>query len=483
MVLVLQKRKIILGEVNSLQAHRPAGNKILVIDDDESIRKTLTSYLKKLNFDIYSANNGLDGIELADAEHPDLVITDIKMPGADGFEVLKKAKEIDSYIQVIIISALDDMHSTVEAMQQGAYDYIEKPLEIDKLKIIINRALENKKMSEQLALFISTEAEEYQLENTLIGKTPIMKDVYKLIGQTTSSRVTVLIEGESVTGKELVARAIHYSGITKSQPFVPVNCTALTESLLESELFGHVKGAFTGSIRDKKGKFELAGEGTIFLDEISEISHNLQVKLLRILQQKEFERVGGESIIPMSARIIAATNKDLNALVREGKFREDLYFRLKVVSIKLPPLRDRIEDIPLLVNHLLVKINKELHKNVTKIPEEVMEMLKNNYWIGNVRELENTLMQAVVLSTDDVLNKENILIPKGQVRKPEQSEIKEERVQFITLSENERNHIKKVLDAVQWNKNKAYKILGISLPTLYSKIETYNLSPFKERAE
>src|SRR3990172_1879093 len=228
------------------------GNKILVIDDDESIRKTLTSYLKKLNFDIYSANNGLDGIELAGVEHPDLVISDIKMPGADGFEVLKKVKEIDSHIQVIIISALDDMHSTVKGMQQGAYDYIEKPLEIDKLKIIINRALENKKISEQLASFISTEAEEYQLENTLIGKTPIMKDVYKLIGQTTSSRVTVLIEGESGTGKELVARAIHYSGITKNQPFVPVNCTALTESLLESELFGHVKGAFTGSIRDKK---------------------------------------------------------------------------------------------------------------------------------------------------------------------------------------------------------------------------------------
>jgi len=459
------------------------GNKILVIDDDESIRKTLTSYLKKLNFDIYSANNGLDGIELAGVEHPDLVISDIKMPGADGFEVLKKVKEIDSHIQVIIISALDDMHSTVKGMQQGAYDYIEKPLEIDKLKIIINRALENKKISEQLASFISTEAEEYQLENTLIGKTPIMKDVYKLIGQTTSSRVTVLIEGESGTGKELVARAIHYSGITKNQPFVPVNCTALTESLLESELFGHVKGAFTGSIRDKKGKFELAGEGTIFLDEISEISHNLQVKLLRILQQKEFERVGGESVIPMKARIIAATNKDLNALVREGKFREDLYFRLKVVSLKLPPLRDRIEDIPLLVSHLLLKINKELHKNVTKIPKEVMEMLANHYWVGNVRELENTLMQAVVLSTDDVLNKENILLSK--VRKPEpldlayrQAGIKEEGVQFITLSENERNHIKKVLDAVQWDKNKAHKILGISLPTLYSKIETYKLSPF-----
>ncbi|GIK61856.1 MAG: acetoacetate metabolism regulatory protein AtoC [Ignavibacteriota bacterium] len=451
-------------------------DKILVIDDDESIRKTLTNYLKKLDYNVFSASNGLEGIEIAQKEIPDLVITDIKMPRADGFEVLKKVKAIDSHIHVIMITAFDDMSSTVKAMQQGAYDYIEKPLEIDKLKITISRALENKKMSEQLASFITVETEEYQSENTLIGKSSVMKVVYKKIGQTTTSRVTVLIEGESGTGKELVARAIHYSGITKDKPFIPVNCTALTESLLESELFGHVKGAFTGSIRDKQGKFELAGEGTIFLDEISEISPNLQVQLLRVLQQKEFERVGGETLIPVKARIIAATNKDLNQLVREGKFREDLYFRLKVVSINLPPLRDRLDDIPFLISHFLAKINKELHKNVTKVPENVMQMLKNHYWVGNVRELENTLMQAVVLSSDDILNKENILL-----RKPEPGEIKEE-VQFITLAENERNHIKKILDAVQWDKNKAQKILGISLPTLYSKIENYKLSPFDDKS-
>lgn len=450
--------------------------KILVIDDDESIRKTLTNYLKKLDYNVFSASNGLEGIEIAQKEIPDLVITDIKMPKADGFEVLKKVKEIDSHIHVIMITAFDDMSSTVKAMQQGAYDYIEKPLEIDKLKITISRALENKKMSEQLTSFITVETEEYQSENTLIGKSSVMKDVYKKIGQTTTSRVTVLLEGESGTGKELVARAIHYSGITKDKPFVPVNCTALTESLLESELFGHVKGAFTGSIRDKKGKFELAGEGTIFLDEISEISPNLQVQLLRVLQQKEFERVGGETLIPIKARIIAATNKDLNALVSDGEFREDLYFRLKVVSINLPPLRERLDDVPFLVSHFLAKINNELHKNVTKVPEDVMEMLKNHYWVGNVRELENTLMQAVVLSSDDILNKENILL-----RKPEPGEIKDE-VQFITLAENEKNHIKKVLDAVQWDKNKAYKILGISLPTLYSKIENYKLSPFDDKS-
>ncbi len=449
--------------------------KILVIDDDQSIRKTLTGYLKKLNYAVYSAANGIEGIEIAYSELPDLVITDIKMPEADGFEVLKKVKEIDARIHVIIMTAFDDMHSTVKAMQNGAYDYIEKPLEIDKLKNTIRRALEDKKMSENLSSFITANPDQFNLKNTIIGKAPSMKEVYKKIGQTCTSRVTVLIEGESGTGKELVARAIHYSGITEDKPFTPVNCTALSESLLESELFGHVKGAFTGSVRDKKGKFELADKGTIFLDEISEISPNLQVQLLRILQEKEFERVGGEFLIPMKARIIAATNKDLNRLVREGKFREDLYFRLKVVSILLPPLRERLEDIPLLVSHFLAKINKELNKNVTKVPDEVMEMLKSNYWVGNVRELENTLMQAVVLCSDDVLKKETILL-----RKSDPGEVNGDGVKFITLAENERIHIKNILDAVKWDKNKAHKILGISLPTLYSKIENYKLSPFDD---
>ena len=456
-------------------------DKILVIDDDHSIRKTLTSYLKKQSYEVLSADNGISGIEIVKNEIPDLVITDIRMPGADGFEVLKKVKEIDPHIHVIIITAFDDMHSTVKAMQQGAYDYIEKPLEIDNLKITIQRALENKRLSDELDTYVNEKTEEYLLENTLIGKTPQMRQVYKKIGQVSSSRVTVLIEGESGTGKELVARAIHYSGITKSQPFVAVNCTALTESLLESELFGHVKGAFTGSIKDKKGKFELAGEGTIFLDEISEITPNLQVKLLRVLQQKEFEKVGGEILISMKARIIAATNKNLAELVQEGKFREDLFYRLKVFSIFIPPLRERSEDIPVLVSHFLNKINLELHKHVNKIPEDVMDKLKNNYWVGNVRELENTLMQAVVLSSDDVLLNENILLRESEQLTSGHKDTKDSSVELISLEELEKRHIKNILDAIKWDKNKAHKILGISLPTLYSKIEHYKLSPFEEK--
>jgi two-component system response regulator AtoC len=336
--------------------------------------------------------------------------------------------------------------------------------------LTIKRALENKTLSDKLDAIVGSNAESYELKNVIIGKTAVMKDIYKKIGQVSSNRVTVLLQGESGTGKELVARAIHYSGITKNSPFIPVNCTALTETLLESELFGHVKGAFTGSIKDKKGKFELAGDGTIFLDEISEISSNLQIKLLRVLQEKEFERVGGESMIKMEARIIAATNKNLVKLVNDGKFREDLYYRLNVVSVNLPPLRDRRDDIQPLVYHFLNKINKELHKSVSKIPDDVINILEKHEWIGNVRELENALMQGVVLSKGDVLEKENILLPKVESHPYEFDNYLN-----YSLNDIEKIHIERVLKGVNWDKPKAAKILGISLPTLYSKIDNYKL--------
>jgi two-component system, NtrC family, response regulator AtoC len=285
----------------------------------------------------------------------------------------------------------------------------------------------------------------------------------------------VLIQGESGTGKELITKIIHYTGITHHQPFIAVNCTALSESLLESELFGHVKGAFTGAIRDKKGKFELAEDGTIFLDEISEISPNLQVKLLRVLQEREFERVGGELSIPMRARIVSASNKNLAEWVQQGKFREDLYYRLKVFTIEIPPLRERKEDIPKLVVHFLKKINKELHKNVWKVPYEVMELLQTHNWVGNVRELENTLLQAVVLAKGDVLEKEYILLKKDDniKNKDVKSEINNA---TLSLAAIEKSHIKLVLEKVNWDKQVAAKVLGIAKTTLYNKIETYGLT-------
>ncbi|MCL4551638.1 MAG: sigma-54 dependent transcriptional regulator [Bacteroidetes bacterium] len=444
-------------------------DKILVIDDNDSIRETLTNLLTRLNYSVLSASNGRMGIDIAKKEQPDLIISDLRMPQMDGLEVLEELQKYDPQIRVIIITAHDDMLTTVQAMQKGAYDFIEKPIEIERLKISIKRALQNKKLSEKIETIISDQTSSNRFESTLVGKSQIMREVYKKIGQVSANRVTVLIQGESGTGKELVAKSVHYGGITKDDPFVAVNCTAITETLLESELFGHEKGAFTGADKIKKGKFELAGEGTVFLDEISEMSPNLQVKLLRVLQEKEFERVGGESIIPMRARIITATNKDLTSLVKQGKFREDLYFRLKVVSLELPPLRDRKEDVPLLVTYFLNKINAELHKSVNKIPDEAMEYLKSYDWIGNVRELENTLMQAVVLTNGDVLLKENIMIRSSN------RSLEDYHPGRMSLSEIEKRHIEYVLNDTKWNKSKAAEILGISLPTLYSKIENYHL--------
>ncbi len=447
--------------------------KILVIDDDDSIRETLQLYLTEIGYEVIVANNGEAGIQMLGKHKPDLILSDLKMAGLTGIDVLKKAKELDVKNQVVLMTAFEDMQSTITAMQLGAYDYIEKPLELSRFNSVVKRALESRRLSDRLVTALSEDDSEINYENSLIGKTQSMREIFKKIGKISSTRVNVLIEGESGTGKELITKVIHYTGVTKVQPFIAVNCTALSESLLESELFGHVKGSFTGAVRDKKGKFELAGEGTIFLDEISEISPNLQVKLLRVLQEREFEKVGGETTIPMNARVVAATNRNLNEMVKEGKFREDLFYRLKVFTIDVPPLRDRKDDIPSLVIYFLKKINKDLHKNVKKIPYEVMEMLQNNEWVGNVRELENILLQAVVLSKGDVLEKENILLRNKSDAKIEEED---EDIFNLTLADVEKNHIQKVLDHLKWDKQTACKVLGISKPTLYNKIHTYGLT-------
>ena len=446
---------------------------ILIIDDDESFGETLEIYLSDLKCRILRANNGKSGLEIIEKLHPDLVITDYKMPLLNGLQVVKRTKEIDSNIQIIMLTAFDDVDSTIKAMQYGAYDYVEK-MELERIKAIVKRALESKKLSERLVIAISEDSSEFQLENSLVGSTKSMKEIYKKIGKISSTRVNVLIQGDSGTGKELITKIIHYTGVTKDQPFIAVNCTALSETLLESELFGHEKGSFTGAIREKKGKFELAEDGTIFLDEISEISPNLQVKLLRVLQEREFERVGGETPIPMKARVVAASNKNLAELVKLGKFREDLFYRLNVFNIEMPPLRERREDIPKLVAHFMKQINKELHKNVWKIPYEVMELLQNHEWVGNVRELENTLLQAVVLAKGDVLEKEYILLKKNDFAQAE--EINKRR---LSLADIEKSHIKLILDEVDWDKQEAAKILGIAKTTLYNKIETYGLAEKK----
>lgn len=458
--------------------------KLLIIDDDESLSEAISLVLAKNGYDVCTSTSAEDALCLISRSSFDLVISDLKLPGMSGIDLLRKVRKFNDDLPFIIITAYDESSSTIKAIQEGAYDYLEKPLDIDRLKAIIKRALEGKKLSSHLSVSISKDADDYQIEKSLIGKTTAMKEILKKIGKVSNNRVNILIQGESGTGKELITRIIHYTGITKAEPFIAVNCTALTETLLESELFGHVKGAFTGAIKDTRGKFELAGEGTIFLDEIAEISPALQVKLLRVLQEREFEKVGGEVTIPMRARVVAATNRDLEKYVKAGKFREDLYYRLKVFTIDVPPLRERREDISSLVIYLLKKINNDLHKNVRKVPIEVIDMLQSYEWIGNVRELENTLLQAVVLTDGDMLKPENIMIPKRPEHSQKLKSSKRGNILQVDLGNGDssleditRQYLTMILDKVHWNKTKACKILKISKPTLDKKIRDFHLKP------
>jgi DNA-binding NtrC family response regulator len=386
------------------------------------------------------------------------------MPGKTGLELHSMITELNLKIPTILMTGQDDMPTTVKAMQQGAYDYLAKPLDLERLKTILSRLISTQELSDRLQLIVDKEAQGHKLEEVLVGRDPRMMEIYKTIGNVTRSRVTVLIEGESGTGKELIARAIHYNSPWSAEPFIAVNCTALVETLLESELFGHVKGSFTNAVADKRGKFELAQSGTIFLDEIAEISPTLQVKLLRILQEREFERVGGDKTMKMNARVIAATNREMMKEVTDGRFREDLYYRLNVVSIKVPPLRERKEDIPMLVKRLLQQINEELHTKVYKISDAAMDSIVKHDWPGNVRELQNVLTRAVVLSKSDVLDES--VIPDLHVQASATLAYDWKR----TLAEVEQEHILRVLKAVKGNRTEAAKILGISKPTLYARV-------------
>lgn len=448
--------------------------KILIIDDDKIIRKIFRANLSKEGYDVIEAEDGNIGIQYIKSEKPDLIITDYQMPGITGLEVISEIAKLKITTPVIMLTGYGDVALTIKSIQKGAFEFLEKPTAPDVLRSTVRRALDSVKTSQSLpdVTALTSSLESDSDNNFLVGRTPKMKEIFKNIGMISMNKVNVLIEGETGTGKELIARLVHFSGITRDRPLVVVNCSALTETLLESELFGHVKGSFTDSIRDKKGKFELAGDGTIFLDEISEISLNTQVKLSRVIQELEFEKVGGEETIPMKARIIAATNKNLEELIKLGKFREDLYYRLKVFTIQLPSLRERKDDIGDLVVHFLNKLNKKFNKSVTKIEEGVIEMLKQHNWYGNVRELENTILQAIIMSKNDVIEKHNIVLntalhPDGLSGAGI--------VQLRSLSEVEKEHIKIILDNVNWNKVEASRILDITRPTLNAKIEKYDL--------
>lgn len=448
--------------------------KILIIDDDRLVRRIIKETLSKVGYAVVEAEDGESGLLSVRSEHPDIVITDYQMPGINGLKVLSEIRKLKINLPVILLTGYGDVVLTIKSIQLGAFDYLEKPINPAQLKTTIQNAINSVKSSNKLEEIINKEVstESMNQENILIGKTLQMKEIFKNIGRISMNKVNVLILGDTGTGKELIARLIHFSGTSRDKPLVVVNCSALTETLLESELFGHVKGSFTDSIRDKKGKFELAGDGTIFLDEISEISLNTQVKLLRVIQELEFEKVGGETPMPMRARIITASNRNLEKLIEQGKFREDLYYRLKVFTISLPPLRERKEDIGDLVIHFMNKLNKRFNKKVNKIGDGVLEMLLQHPWYGNVRELENTILQAIIMSKNDVLEKENITL---NIRLSDNVQKDIETSEFRSLADLEKAHIKRILDEVKWNKIEASRVLDITRPTLNAKIEKYNL--------
>jgi DNA-binding NtrC family response regulator len=448
--------------------------RILVVDDDRSIRRTLEKFLGGEGYQVATAQDAAGAVAAADAA--DLMLLDLGLPGGSGFDVLTALAERPRPPTVVVITARDDMQSTVKAIQLGAYEYLVKPIDIDRLRGVIRQALDSRDTRDQLEAFVTRSAEA-RMGGDILGRSPAIRDVWKQIGAVSTTRAPVLIIGESGTGKELVARAIHVSSADRDRPFVAVNCTALAPGVLESELFGHVKGAFTGAIADRPGRFELAGRGTLFLDEIAEISLDLQAKLLRVVQERTFERVGDARPIALEARIIAATHRDLAAMVARGSFREDLFYRLRVVEIALPALRERPGDIPILVEGLLAKINRDLGKAVRYVTPAALARLAAHGWPGNVRELENALTRAVVLAKTDVLDE--TLLPIGAAAPagdPAADGAEADADGALpTLRELERRHISRVLTHTEWNKRRACAILDISRPTLDRKIEEYGL--------
>jgi two-component system response regulator AtoC len=450
---------------------------ILVVDDDRSIRRSLEKFLRDTGYMVTTVDDGAAGLAAIEGGNFDLVLLDLGLPEIDGLEVLVRLQSRESTPPVLVITARDDMRSTVTAIQRGAWDYLVKPLDIERLKIAVRRAIESRELSQRIDSLVETMGRDFQVDN-IVGRTPAMREVFKTIGHVSASNATALITGESGTGKELVARAIHYNGASRDQPFVAVNCTAFARDLLESELFGHARGAFTGAVADKQGRFALAGTGTLFLDEIGELPLELQTKLLRVLQERTFERVGDPRPIALRARLITATHRDLSLMVREGTFREDLYYRLRVVEIRLPPLRERREDLPSLVEHLLAKITRDQHKRIRYVSREALDLIRAYAWPGNVRELENALTRAVVLTKGEVLEESSLPIrvddELDDVSDPiGEPEIIAETSVFLSLREVEQRHIAAVLTATGWNKRRSCGILGITRQTLDRKIREY----------
>jgi DNA-binding NtrC family response regulator len=444
---------------------------LLIIDDDVASCRTLQLHFRSLGHTVNVAHSGEDGITAASASKPDVIVLDIRMPGKDGLETLPELKDTYPNTPVIMITAHHDMDSTIKAMKHGADDYIHKPIDIHELDGAVDKALSWQEPDEDDMSVINGEVK--LDDNTMVGRSRVIKEVFKMIGLVAPKPVNVLITGESGTGKELVARAVHNSSTQSSGPFVAVNCAALVETLLESELFGHEKGAFTGAVNKQAGKFAIANNGTIFLDEISELSLTMQAKLLRVLQEKEYVPLGGSLPQTSNARVIAATNADLSKLVNKGLFREDLFYRLQVFTIHVPPLRERTEDIYDLVQAMLARINQDMRRKVERLSMDVMQSFLSYNWPGNVRELENILIKAVALCTGDIITKEHI--PENVYGVIPFDVNHDKSLAEMSLEDVEKDHVARVLKTTGWHRGQACEILGVSRPRLRRMIKQYEL--------
>ena len=443
--------------------------RILVVDDDLEMCGLLSDVLSQEGFSALTINQSLEASKTIKKEEFDVIVTDLRMKGLKGLDLLQEAKRVAPLTPVIIITAFGTIESAIQAMKMGAYDYITKPFQIDEFVLTVKKALENRLLKKEVVRLRKEVESRYHFHH-LIGKSPSMQSIYDLIERIGDSTSNVLITGESGTGKELVARAIHYNGIRKEGPFIPINCAAIPETLLESELFGYKKGAFTNAKTDKKGLIVEAAEGTIFLDEVTEMSPLFQAKLLRVIEEREVRPLGDTNSYPIDVRIISASNRDIENLIHQGRFREDLYFRMKVIDIELPPLRERREDIPLLVDHFINQFGNKPNRKISGVSEETLRILINYSWPGNVRELENIIQRAIALCRHEVILPEDL--PSSMLREPDEESLLEKGLhKKYTLDQLEKEYIKKVLIDAGGNKSKAAEILGLDRKTLYRKIE------------
>ncbi len=451
-------------------------NSILVVDDDPAHRTMLRTLVTGWGYEVSEAEDGTVAIEKVRARPFDLILMDIRMIKVSGLEALSEMKAYNPSIPVIIMTAYSSVETAVEALKKGAYDYLTKPLDFDELRFIMERAMEHTKLREENVVLRQALGNRFDSRN-IIGRSPPVVKLLEMVSQIAPSEATVLLTGESGTGKEMIAGTIHFNSPRKNGPFIKMNCAAITETLLESELFGHEKGAFTGAYKRKEGRFLQAHGGTLFLDEISEMSLAMQVRLLRVLQERDITRVGGETAVKVDVRILAATNKDLGMEIQAGRFRDDLYYRLNVINLTVPPLRDRREDIPLLAHYFLEHFSGKNRKDIKGFTPQAMDRMIKHEWPGNIRELMNAIERAVVLATGNYLETEDFsLIPENSTLE-EKSVSGPEALQGLPLDKVEQNTILKTLEMTQGNKSEAARRLGITRRTLHKKLKSYGVMP------